>query len=93
MKIEEYLKFHDISAKAFSRKIGISPSIIYAAINESSSLNLHNGLIIEYATNGDVKAIDLCSEKQKQRVKATPRPFKKVSEVEKEQKKRNQNDE
>lgn len=78
MKMSDYLKSIGISGALFARQIGVNPPIIYAAVNGYPTLNVFNALLIEAATNGDVKAIDLCTPQERKKIKAVTSPFKKI---------------
>lgn len=81
MNLQEYLDIIGITKAAFATRLGITPHIIYAVINGTRTLSLFNGLLIEKATNGDVKAIDLCSQEERDKINRMESPYKKLDRM------------
>ena len=59
MRLEEYLKKHKITCKAFGAKVGVSDVQITRIINRKRNPSAHLMKTIEEVTNGEVTMQDL----------------------------------
>jgi len=82
MKLQEYINWTGLSIRKFASKCSIEPSVVYKAVQENHRIDVTTALMIEKATNSEVKAIELCSPEFQEKYEKFESAFKRRLESE-----------